>query len=516
MQNDTFKRFSRDLHEALSIPGNFFNKQAKKISLAGDRKKIRNSHSHTYDSFTTAKVKQVAPETCSLQDVSISDASEIVSTHEDHEDRLHLTMSTYGGPDTQGHGRRSSSMKSPLSAGSNKVFLKEQKPLIIHCPPSIPSLEQLSPQRRAWVQSWPPSPLPFQNEAWDTVDDAQYTNQNNVASVYRNPNEATGLLFVKLMQVTNKATTKAFDVECSVRIGNEERTSYPTRSCKDNSGSTAAMNEIFLFNVNEPFQLEMTVFGSPVPTKFGTIAGISNTQRAILGQLDLSFCLESMEKSVWMYKLNRSAEELGKSNIKSDCEVMVMIGLHVFEEPIEDRSWETEMLYQGSLTFMTRGGRMASWRRYWAVLEGCALKLYDTEYQQKRDVLSVIPLTHIARIQPPDCDKVDVGANGISFIVDPEGVDMKTLHSSYSHVDPSELDYSLYAFTDSTHLHEKWNAHLEKALVQYQENLARRQSLKGLSRSPYESSMPPSPLNVEVNGEAEAAEVELIDLKYVW
>ncbi|KAG0003016.1 hypothetical protein BGZ80_005479 [Entomortierella chlamydospora] len=69
------------------------------------------------------------------------------------------------------------------------------------------------------------------------------------------------------------------------------------------------MNEVFLFDVHEPFQLEMTIRGKPVPKKFGTMAGFSNSQTAVHGQLDLSFCPESMEKSVRTYKLHRSVED---------------------------------------------------------------------------------------------------------------------------------------------------------------------------------------------------------------
>jgi len=49
-----------------------------------------------------------------------------------------------------------------------------------------------------------------------------------------------------VLQVTNKATTKIFDVEWSLRVANVERTSYPARSFKDNPGNTATMNEVFL------------------------------------------------------------------------------------------------------------------------------------------------------------------------------------------------------------------------------------------------------------------------------
>ncbi|KAF8936530.1 hypothetical protein BGZ58_004066 [Dissophora ornata] len=280
------------------------------------------------------------------------------------------------------------------------------------------------------------------------------------------------------------------------------------------------MNEVFLFDVNEPFQLEMTVTGSPVPTKLGTLAGFSNTQATILGQLDLSFRLEPIDKSIRTYRLLRPIPEDSSKTMKSDCEIVAMIGLHILEEPAEDRSWETELLYQGFLTFMVRGGRMASWKRYWAVLEGCTMKLYDAEYQQKRDSMGVIPLAHILRVEPPDYDKVDVGANGLSMIVDPNGVNLRS--SGNSHVDALELDYSLYAFTDSPHLHEVWNAHLEEALDQYHEkmkrrgqmqkaNMARRAS-QSLSRHSFVGSVSPSPLD----GENEGLRREMIDVKFVW
>jgi len=55
-----------------------------------------------------------------------------------------------------------------------------------------------------------------------------------------------------------------------------------------------------------------------------------------------------------------------------------MIGLYVLEEPVEDRSWETEMLYQGILTFMTRGGRMAV-RCYNLVVNGRVVVLLSND-----------------------------------------------------------------------------------------------------------------------------------------
>ncbi|KAF9334811.1 hypothetical protein BGZ91_010723 [Linnemannia elongata] len=437
----------------------------------------------------------------------------------------------------------------PMSPGANKIFTKEEPP-IVHYPFSVSSLDQFSPQRRVWLQNClSPGGIAATGEvmatgtatttavlnsnvlksesAWDTVEDHHLRQQHQLVkqAAYSNPNEATGLLFVKLMQVTNKATSKLFDVEWSLRIGNVERTSYPTRSFKDNPGNTATMNEVFLFDVNEPFQLEMSVTGNPVPTKFGTMAGFSNAQSAQLGYLDLNFCLDPLDRSVRTYKLRRPVGDDSHKG-KTDCEVVVMIGLHVLEEPVEDRSWETEALYQGFLTVMARGGRVASWKRYWAVLEGRALKLYDAEYQLKRDVIAVIPLAHVSRVQLPDYEKVDVGANGFSMIINPLGVDLKSFSSS---IDPSELDYCMYAFTDSSHFHEVWLAHLEETIEQYQENMNKRKemavarmnrrALQSLSRHSFEtsgSSAPATPLGDALEEEGGEMREELIDVKFVW
>lgn len=112
-------------------------------------------------------------------------------------------------------------------------------------------------------------------------------------------------------------------------------------------------------DVNEPFQLDMSLTGHPVTTKFGTMAGFSNAQAVHLGQLQLSFCLETMDRSIRTHKLRPSAYTDDKNTTKSDCEVVIMMGLHVLEEPVEDRSWETTERCQGYLTFMTRSARMS-------------------------------------------------------------------------------------------------------------------------------------------------------------
>ena len=138
--------------------------------------------------------------------------------------------------------------------------------------------------------------------------------------------------------------------------------------------------------------------------------------------------------------------------------------------------------------------------------------------KQQRDVMGVLPLAHITGVQPPDCEKVDVGANGLSLLVDPHGVGPKT----GAGVCRDELDFCMYAFSDSAQSCEVWSAHLEEALDQYKFNMARRmevlksraarQARQSLSRQSFESSLPPSPLE----GLDDRLRTELIDMRYVW
>ncbi|KAF9928987.1 hypothetical protein FBU30_001992 [Linnemannia zychae] len=540
MQNDAFRK----LTDVFSNPGSFLHKT----------KKFK-KNSVTVGSNVLIDKCVIIPSTESInQHLSFSPLSDVIKSAPvtDEEKQQFLTVHTTGTAKLDGELPSSHSSKSPLkspfhsinqniihvgtglaSPGVSKVFAKEVPPLV-HYPFSISSMDQFSPQRRAWLQNClSPNGVTNMGEgagaalnssvlksesAWDTAEDQLFSKS---VAAYGNPNEATGLLFVKLMQVTNRATSKLFDVEWSLRIGNVERTSYPARSFKDNPGNTATMNEVFLFDVNEPFRLEMSVTGNPVPTKFGTMAGFSNSQTAQLGYLDLNFCMDPMERSVKTYRLCRPVGEDAKG--KADCEVVVMIGLHVLEEPVEDRSWETDTLYQGFLTVMVRGGRVASWKRYWAVLEGRALKLYDAEYQLKRDAITVIPLAHVSRVQLPDYEKVDVGSNGFSMVVKSQGVDFKSNRS----IESSELDYCIYAFTDSSHFHEVWLAHLEEAVEQYQENMHRRREMQiakmnrratqALSRHSFETSSTNSAPMTPVDGlDEEDERMELIDVRFVW
>ncbi|KAF8929537.1 hypothetical protein BGZ58_008871 [Dissophora ornata] len=530
MQNDAFKRLSKDFQDALVKPVNYINKKTKSLNekrpsgLAGlttANLKDNSSLNNKLSSEFSLRSSNSSSDSVSLHNFSLSTISK--TSYDDNRSFTSHSGSATGtsGFSQQnqqrqiqvgGRSRAGSFLRSPLSPGAfssigmygsysgsgiGKAFSDlNDEPALVHCPLSVSTLDQFSPERYAWVRDCLFQNKPMESQisnilkserTWDTVD-GHYESQSSellkapgadlTKTGFNNLNEATGLVLVKLMQVTNRASSKICDIECNLRIGDIDRTSHPSRSFKDNPGNTATMNEVFLFDVDKPFQLELEVTGTPIATKFGTMAGFSNTQTIHLGQLVLPLPLAPMGKSVRTYKLqclnisdgNQAAGAKIQPKGKADCEIVIMIGVHVLEEPVEDRSWETETLYQGILTVMTRGSRMASWKRYWAVLKGNAFKLYDSEYQTKRDPIAIIPLAHVLGVQPPDYDKVDVSSNGFSLVISPAGVDM----SNATEFDLTDMDYNIYAFTDSAYLHECWTANLDEALEQYQENMVKR------------------------------------------
>ncbi|GJJ77785.1 hypothetical protein EMPS_10144 [Entomortierella parvispora] len=565
MQNDAFKRFGKDLQDALVMPVNNYlsKKSAKKahitglpgLTVSGLDGCPPHNHSHQPSPQSHSGKDHSAPLSSSTSDsVSLHNFSLSTISKSSSEDSRSFSSSngsfvgslqsqqqqpSYFHPLSKGlkistGAKALNFLKSPRSPASpsNKTgvvgrFPKEEQPALIHCPPSVASLDQFSKERHAWVLqclshgtaaakgtghgatsagSSANTDILKTQTAWDTVEGYEEAGLHvpNAAptekSGYHNLNEATGLVFIKLMQVSNRASAKVFDIECNLRVGSAERSSHPTRSFKDNPGNTATMNEVFLFDVNAPSQLEIEVTGTPIATKFGTMAGFSNTQRVHLGQLQLDMPLESMDNSIRTFKLKRvqhpstltdgaaspatttSTPHSSRTPTslhakeKTDCEIILMMGVHVLKEPVEDRTWETETLYQGNLTVMTRGTRRSAWKRYWAVLEGSAIKLYDAEYQLKRDPVATISLGHIQGVQLPDYDKVDVGANGFSIVLSQQAVDLSQKAELFEH-DPLEfeqLEYHVYAFADSPFLHEVWNANLEEALEQYRENMVKR------------------------------------------
>lgn len=186
MQNDAFKRFSRDLHDVLSIPGNFLNKKAKKNILPGEKTK----QAKISDGQGGNKIDKAALISAttgdSLSKFSISEVSKSALTAEDGSRQL-LTVSTAAGEprrnsigafSRRGSERGGNNSKSPHSPATGRVHPREEPP-IVHCPLSVSSLEQFSTQRRLWIQNClHHNTVPQLNnvlkseQAWDTVDES--------------------------------------------------------------------------------------------------------------------------------------------------------------------------------------------------------------------------------------------------------------------------------------------------------------------------------------------------------
>jgi len=221
MQHDTFKK----LTDVFSYPGNFLNKAKK------HKKHLSVSQIHPDVKVSGGELAKSAPVT-------------------DEKGKYHHFLSVYTAGAVAAAAGRSpvasglpsntttkSSLKSPSFFSSNNSnndsssalvspiaskIVAEEEPPIVHYPLSVSSLNQFSPQRRIWLQHCLlPSGIAAEGggaitaanmnvkvlksgSAWDTAEN----HESNSAS-YNNPNEATGLLFVK-----RKCYKKRFSIVC--------------------------------------------------------------------------------------------------------------------------------------------------------------------------------------------------------------------------------------------------------------------------------------------------------------
>jgi hypothetical protein len=217
MQNDAFKRFSKDLQEALVIPVNYINKKTKKSSMVGGNgdqfthnnnnftshphQPYHHHHPHHHSSkkpigltgLTTSDLKKdmsggpVSPyssltsDSVSLHNFSLSTLSKGSLDENPSFTSLNGSAAGYVGFSQQqqqlqlqgGHHqfyqqqqqhqhkltKASSFLRSPLSPGgfngSMRIYPKQEEPALVHCPPSVATLDQFSPERQNWVRECP-------------------------------------------------------------------------------------------------------------------------------------------------------------------------------------------------------------------------------------------------------------------------------------------------------------------------------------------------------------------------
>lgn len=222
MQNDAFKRFSKDLQDALVIPVNYINKKTKKSSVVGGNGDLfthsnNNFSSHPHQphhhhpphhhsskkpigltGLTTSDLRrdlsggQVSPyssltsDSVSLHNFSLSTLSKgsldenpsFTSSNGSTVGYVGLSQQQQLQQQGGGHHqffpqqqqqhqhkltKASSFLRSPLSPGgfngSMRIYPKQEEPALMHCPPSVATLDQFSPERQNWVRECPNQPL---------------------------------------------------------------------------------------------------------------------------------------------------------------------------------------------------------------------------------------------------------------------------------------------------------------------------------------------------------------------
>ena len=175
MQNDTFKRFSKDLQGALSVPAHYLSKQVKRSSFLGEKKK---KNAITPQGILKTAVVPVSPSSGISDSTLVNNISQISTigstttptssliannTNNTHTNSpiasvhnrtlgpfLRVTNGKSGRRGSMIETGRGGGYKSPQSPGSGKIYAKEEPP-VMHFPSAVSSIDQFSDQRQTWI-----------------------------------------------------------------------------------------------------------------------------------------------------------------------------------------------------------------------------------------------------------------------------------------------------------------------------------------------------------------------------
>ncbi|KAI9286203.1 hypothetical protein BC943DRAFT_379471 [Umbelopsis sp. AD052] len=222
-----------------------------------------------------------------------------------------------------------------------------------------------------------------------------------------------GLFYFRVLQITSKSSAKCRDVRCELQIENEVCSSELMRSTRcGKSSAQANFDETFLFDVEGPFVANLSIYSQAKGSSF--LRSNKKALEVCLGKESIEFdTIGPTEKRIHRIDLKGWPENSSTDNFQ----ILVSIGLHVNHRTMAVVN--QTRFYEDYLTVYVRSGMTPRWRRYWAILKGSNLGLFDFEYREDRPPIAIIPLQEFLSAFHPAVDdderQVDVGSMGLAL-----------------------------------------------------------------------------------------------------
>ncbi|KAI8371956.1 hypothetical protein EDC96DRAFT_477498 [Choanephora cucurbitarum] len=257
------------------------------------------------------------------------------------------------------------------------------------------------------------------------------------------------IMYCRVMQIINLASTRDCDYELHIQLNNVTLAIKRgiLRKTEKNASADRPYDEALVFEVQEPFSLNFMVAARHTNTfvrdrlaKLG-IWPISNpkedtnTKLPIAGYICLNFenKMDILDQGVSRFRLVKPVDKTMNRWINIELLIDIKVEeilpavVHRFpwsystsqhlpneitDEEINSNDIQASQLHcqKGDyLTIYTRGLGHPTWKRYWVIMEGNQLVLYDFTFKDTKDPLSMVSLLSLMAVTKPsldDCESV--------------------------------------------------------------------------------------------------------------
>ncbi|KAF7732161.1 hypothetical protein EC973_006416 [Apophysomyces ossiformis] len=208
----------------------------------------------------------------------------------------------------------------------------------------------------------------------------------------------------------------------------------------------ANFDEIFLFDVDKPTTAVLTVYAQIRSSGMFN----SRTQDKCIGKETFKITMCAQQKQLQRFTINNHAQP----NQSNTYQILVVYGTFVSRRAQTLLNKTT--LLQDFVTIYVRGRTSPRWDRYWAVLRGVQLELYDFQYRETHPPQYIFPLQSLVRAVYPATDdeaerQIDIGSRGLALEFSEQVLDRR-----HRLLDDPEFECRMYLLPDSLGKAREW------------------------------------------------------------
>ncbi|KAI8337192.1 hypothetical protein BC941DRAFT_470928 [Chlamydoabsidia padenii] len=334
-------------------------------------------------------------------------------------------------------------------------MIKKMEP-IVHYNGSYHTLEQLPDEKWQWIKhpSLAETQQGLQNPLATCSTSIVFRKPHRPFSPLTSPTEIKDMkpkatFYLRVLQITSQDSSKARLFRCGVQIHEETCMSAYTASEKCGKNSVQAnLDETFLFDVDESCNATLTIYAQHRP---GVQLFYPRTQQShqdiCVGKHQFQIHLSPTQKHVQRHVITDHTN--GQSY-----QVLVVFGVYVSHR--SQTIINNSKLMEDYLTMQVRGTFTPRLERFWVVVRGVQLELYDFDFRETRPPLHIIPLHTLIEAYHESSEEQDeqlIGAGGLILQFSEDTLDPAYRRSILDH---PEFECRMYVLAENMERSKEW------------------------------------------------------------